>query len=63
MFELAITRLLIKVPMPWLNIKVVYSKYVTMLKNILLLMLKNEKSTICPDFCSKENIVTHQPPS
>lgn len=27
LFELAITRLLMEVPLPWSNIKIVYSKY------------------------------------
>lgn len=35
MFELAITRLLMEAPRPWLNIKVVYSKYSAAL-NILV---------------------------
>uniref|UniRef100_A0A8V0ZE64 Helicase for meiosis 1 n=1 Tax=Gallus gallus TaxID=9031 RepID=A0A8V0ZE64_CHICK len=40
MFELAITRLLMEVPMPWLNIKVVYSKYYVAL-SILMTAVEN----------------------
>lgn len=40
MFELAITRLLMEVPMPWLNIKVVYSKYYLAL-SILMTAVEN----------------------
>lgn len=43
MFELAITRLLMEAPMPWLNIKIVYSKYyaaliilMTTVENVIL---------------------------
>lgn len=39
MFELAITRLLMEVPMPWLNTKVVYSKYYAAL-SILMTAVK-----------------------
>ena len=34
-FELAITRLLMEVPLPWSNIKIVYSKYLYIEKVII----------------------------
>lgn len=34
MFELAITRLLMEVPLPWSNIKIVYSKYLYIVRVI-----------------------------
>lgn len=40
MFELAITRLLMEAPLPWLNIKVVYSKCYAAL-NILVTSVEN----------------------
>lgn len=43
MFELAITRLLMEAPLPWLNIKVVYSKYYAAL-NILVTEQKMQRS-------------------
>ena len=42
MFELAITRLLMEVPLPWSNIKIVYSKYVFIVRAVI--NYNNEKS-------------------